>query len=125
MSTPTSHVSQRDQMKARMATEAPSEVLSGFAAAASRLDAVDFAGRAPQLGYYKASFNEVPEIRGYLAPYSETLPFGAVHPGTSAFADDSRRLGTQIVVVPNRSASAGTAQGDPDSMGCSTVADAA
>jgi hypothetical protein len=73
MSTPTSHVSQRDQMKARMATESPSEVLSGFAAAANRLDALDFAGRAPQLGYYKASFNEVPEIRGYLAPYSERV----------------------------------------------------
>ena len=37
MSTPTSYVSQRDQMNARMATEAPSEVLSGFAAAADQL----------------------------------------------------------------------------------------
>jgi peroxiredoxin len=50
MSNPTSYVSQRDQMNARMTTEAPSEVLSGFAAAAVRLDALDFAGRAPQVG---------------------------------------------------------------------------
>jgi hypothetical protein len=34
-------------------------------------------------------------------------------------------IGHTNVVVPNRSASAGTAQGDPDSMGCSAVADAA
>ena len=46
MSTPTSYVSQRDQMNERMATEAPSEVLSGFAAAADQLDALDFAVRA-------------------------------------------------------------------------------
>jgi peroxiredoxin len=50
MSTPTSYVSQRDAMNARMATEAPSEVLSGFAAAADRLEAFDFAARAPQVG---------------------------------------------------------------------------
>jgi hypothetical protein len=50
MSTPISYVSQRDQMNARMATEAPSEVLSGFAAAADRLDALDFARCAPQAG---------------------------------------------------------------------------
>ena len=50
MSTPTSYVSQRDQMNARIATEAPGEVLTGFAAAAARLDALDFAARAPQAG---------------------------------------------------------------------------
>jgi hypothetical protein len=38
MSTPTSYVSQRDAMNARIATEAPSEVLRGFAAAADRLE---------------------------------------------------------------------------------------
>ena len=46
MSTPTSYVPPRDQMNARMATEAPREVLSGFAAAADQLDALDFAVRA-------------------------------------------------------------------------------
>jgi hypothetical protein len=47
MSPPASYVSQRDQMNARMATEAPSEVLSGFVAVADQLDALDFAVRAP------------------------------------------------------------------------------
>jgi peroxiredoxin len=63
MSTPTSYVSQRDQMNARMATEAPSEVLSGFAAAADRLDALGFARRAPQVGDQAPDF-ALPDQRG-------------------------------------------------------------
>jgi peroxiredoxin len=63
MSAPTSYPSQRDEMNARMATEAPSELPSGFAAAADRLDTVDFAARAPQVGDQAPDFT-LPDQRG-------------------------------------------------------------
>ena len=75
MSTPTSYVSQRDQMNARMATEAPSEVLSGFAAAADRLDALDFAGRAPQIGDQAPDF-ALPDQHGEAVYLSALLRGG-------------------------------------------------
>ncbi|MBV8218230.1 MAG: AhpC/TSA family protein, partial [Solirubrobacterales bacterium] len=50
MTTLASYEEQRDQMQAEMAEQAPSDLLVGFAAAAERLDAVDFAARAPKVG---------------------------------------------------------------------------
>jgi hypothetical protein len=50
MSTLTSYREQREQLRARLADQAPAALLDGFAAAAQRLDAVDFAARAPKVG---------------------------------------------------------------------------
>lgn len=50
MSTLTSYLEQREQLHARLADQAPAALLDGFAAAAQRLDAVDFAARAPKVG---------------------------------------------------------------------------
>ena len=75
MSTPTSYVSQRDAMNARMATEAPSEVLSGFAAAVERLEALDFAARAPQVGDQAPDF-ALPDQRGEEVHLSALLQKG-------------------------------------------------
>ena len=72
-----SYVSQRDQMNARMATEAPSEVLAGFAAAAARLDAIDFAARAPQVGDQAPNF-ALPDQRGEEVRLSALLRAGRV-----------------------------------------------
>ena len=77
MSTRTSYVSQRDQMNARMATEAPSEVLSGFAAAADRLETFDFAARAPHVGDQAPDF-ALPDQRGGEVLLSALLRKGPV-----------------------------------------------
>jgi peroxiredoxin len=50
MSTLTSYLEQREQLQARLADQTPAALLEGFAAAARRLDAVDFAARAPRVG---------------------------------------------------------------------------
>lgn len=50
MSTLTSYLEQREQLHARLADHAPAALLDGFAAAAQRLDAFDFAARAPKVG---------------------------------------------------------------------------
>ena len=50
MSTLMSYLEQRDQLHARLTDQAPAALLDGFAAAAQRLDAVDFAARAPKVG---------------------------------------------------------------------------
>lgn len=50
MSALTSYREQREQLHARLAEQAPAARLDGFAAAARRLDAVDFAARAPRVG---------------------------------------------------------------------------
>jgi hypothetical protein len=52
-----------------------------------------------------------------------SLFFGPAHRGTSDFAVDSRRLGTEIVFVPKRSRPIRTIPGD--SMERSTISDAA
>jgi peroxiredoxin len=77
MSVPTSYLSQRDAMNAQMATEAPSELLSGFAAAAERLDMVDFAARAPQVGDEAPDF-ALPDQRGEEVHLSALLRRGPV-----------------------------------------------
>ncbi len=58
-----SYVEQRDQMQTQMAAQAPAELLEGFAAAAERLDAVDFASRAPKVGEQAPEF-VLPDQRG-------------------------------------------------------------
>jgi peroxiredoxin len=50
MSTLTSYLEQREQLHARLADQTPAALLERFAAAARRLDAVDFAARAPRVG---------------------------------------------------------------------------
>jgi peroxiredoxin len=77
MSTPSSYVSQRDQLNSRMATEAPGEVLSGFAAAAERLDAFDFAARAPRVGDQAPNF-ALPDQRDEEVDLSALLRRGPV-----------------------------------------------
>ncbi len=49
MSTLTSYLEQREQLHARLADQAPAALLDGLAAAAQRLDAIDFAARAPKV----------------------------------------------------------------------------
>src|ERR1700748_3810609 len=77
MSIPTSYVSQRDAMIARMATKAPSEVLSGFAAAADRRETFDFAARAPHVGDQAPDF-ALPDQRGGEVLLSALLRKGPV-----------------------------------------------
>jgi peroxiredoxin len=50
MTTVPTYADQRDQLNEALATQAPAELLTGFADAAGRLAAVDFARRAPQVG---------------------------------------------------------------------------
>ncbi|MBV9193372.1 MAG: AhpC/TSA family protein [Solirubrobacterales bacterium] len=50
MITPPSYAEQRDEMNQAIASQAQAEQLDGFAAAARRLSAIDFASRAPQVG---------------------------------------------------------------------------
>jgi peroxiredoxin len=50
MTTLASYADQRDEMNQALAAQAPAELLGGFAAAAGRLDLIDFAGRAPAVG---------------------------------------------------------------------------
>jgi peroxiredoxin len=72
-----SYLEQRDQMQAQMAEQAPSELLAGFAAAAERLDAVDFAARAPKIGEPAPEFT-LPDQRGEQVSLSELVREGPV-----------------------------------------------
>jgi hypothetical protein len=54
---------QSGRVNAQMVPEAPSEVVRGFAAAADRLDAFDFAACAPQVGDQAPEF-ALPDQRG-------------------------------------------------------------
>ena len=70
-----SYVDQRDQMQTQMAAQAPAELLEGFAAAAERLDAVDFASRAPKVGEQAPEF-VLPDQRGDEISLAELLRDG-------------------------------------------------
>lgn len=72
-----SYTEQRDQMQAQMAEQAPSELLAGFAAAAERLDAVDFAARAPKVGEQAPEFT-LADQRGEEISLGELLRDGPV-----------------------------------------------
>jgi len=76
MTTPT-YAHQRDQMHKTMASQAPAELLTGFAAAARRLDAVDFASRAPKVGDQPPDF-ALPDQHGQEVYLSSLLRRGAV-----------------------------------------------
>ena len=77
MTTLASYTEQRDQMQAQMAAQAPSELLEGFAAAAERLDAVDFAARAPKVGEQAPEFT-LADQRGEEVSLGELLRDGPV-----------------------------------------------
>jgi peroxiredoxin len=64
-------------MNQAMASQAPAEVLDGFAAAAQRLGAVDFASRAPQVGDRAPEF-ALPDQTGEEVNLSALLREGAV-----------------------------------------------
>jgi len=72
-----SYEEQRDQMQAQMAEQAPSELLAGFAAAAERLDAIDFAARAPEVGEPAPEFT-LADQRGEQVSLAELLRDGPV-----------------------------------------------
>ena len=72
-----SYVEQRDQMQAQMASQAPSELLEGFAAAAERLGRVDFAARAPKVGEHAPEF-ALADQRGEQVSLAELLHDGPV-----------------------------------------------
>lgn len=63
MRTTASYIDQRGEMHARMAMQAPTELLKRFATAAERLDAIDFAARAPKVGDRAPDF-ALPDQRG-------------------------------------------------------------
>ncbi|MBV8990151.1 MAG: AhpC/TSA family protein [Solirubrobacterales bacterium] len=77
MTTFPSYAEQRDLMSARMATQAPPELLNGFAVAARRLDALDFALRAPQTGDQPPDFT-LPDQHGEQVSLSSLLRRGPV-----------------------------------------------
>lgn len=71
------YADQRNRMNRSMATQAPSELLNGFAAAAKRMDAVDFAARAPQVGEQAPDFT-LPDQNGEEVSLSALLRTGPV-----------------------------------------------
>jgi peroxiredoxin len=77
MTTGTTYSEQRDAMNRDMATRGPAELLNGFAAAAARLDAVDFAGRALRVGDRAPDFT-LPDHRGKAVQLSALLRYGPV-----------------------------------------------
>jgi peroxiredoxin len=72
-----SYAAERDRMNSEMATQAPGEILNGFAGAASRLDALDFAARAPKVRDRAPGF-ALPDQRGDEVHLSELLSNGPV-----------------------------------------------
>lgn len=76
MTIPT-YTQQRSKMHEAMAAQAPRELLDGFRTAASRLDEVDFAGRAPQIGDQAPDF-ALPDQNGEEVRLSALLPSGPV-----------------------------------------------
>ena len=77
MTTTLSYAAQRDEMQARMAAQAPAELVRGFATAAKRLDELDFAARAPKLGDHAPDF-ALPDQRGDEVYLSAVLRAGPV-----------------------------------------------
>jgi peroxiredoxin len=71
------YADQRDELNHSMAERAPSELLSGFAAAAGELDAVDFASRAPRVGDVAPDFT-LPDQDGEDVHLSALLRQGPV-----------------------------------------------
>ena len=66
MSTCTCYTAQRDEMQAQITTQAPAELLKGFATSTQRLDALDFAARAPKVGDDAPDFALPDQRRGGL-----------------------------------------------------------
>jgi AhpC/TSA family len=62
-------------MENQLATQAPSELLERFAAPAQRLDALDFAARAPQVGQAAPGF-ALPDQRGEQVSLAELVAAG-------------------------------------------------
>jgi peroxiredoxin len=138
MSAPTSYLSQRDAMNARMATEAPSELLSGFAAAADRLDTVDFAARAPQVGDEAPDF-ALPDQRGEEVYLSALLRRGPVvlifYRGAwcpycnlqlrtfQAHLDQILALGAQLVAVSPQTPDRSLSMADRNDLGFLVLSD--
>jgi peroxiredoxin len=77
MTSLTSFSAERDRMNAEMGTQAPAELLNGFADAASRLEALDFAARALKLGDQAPDF-ALPDHRGETVRLSALLDHGPV-----------------------------------------------
>jgi peroxiredoxin len=139
MSAPTSYVSQRDAMNARMATQAPSELLSGFAAAADRLDTVDFAARAPQIGDEAPDF-ALPDQRGEEVYLSALVRRGPVvlifYRGLwcpycnlqlrtfQAHLDQILALGAQLVAVSPQTPDRSLSMADKNDLGFLVLSDA-
>ena len=71
------YAQQRDQMHETMASQAPAELLNGFAAAARRLDALEFASRAPKVGDQAPDF-ALPDQHGEEVHLSSLLRLGPV-----------------------------------------------
>jgi peroxiredoxin len=138
MSAPTSYVSQRDAMNARMASEAPSELLSGFAAAADRLDTVDFAARAPRVGDKAPDF-ALPDQRGEEVYLSALLRRGPVvlifYRGVwcpycnlelrtfQAHRDQITPLGAQLVAVSPQTPDHSLSMADKNDLGFLVLSD--
>jgi peroxiredoxin len=72
-----SYASQRDHMNDSMATQVPSALMNGFAAAAERMDAIDFAARAPRVGDPAPDFT-LPDHNGDEVSLSGLLRDGPV-----------------------------------------------
>ena len=75
MSSPASYLEQRDQLDAHMAEQAPAELIEGFDAAARRLEATDFAERAPRVGERAPAFS-LPDQLGEDTSLAELLGGG-------------------------------------------------
>ncbi|HUB76003.1 MAG TPA: peroxiredoxin-like family protein [Solirubrobacteraceae bacterium] len=72
-----SYAEQRDELAAAMAGRGPEEVRAGFAAAAARLAATDFAQRAPKVGEQAPRFT-LPDQSGEDVALAELLAEGPV-----------------------------------------------
>ena len=72
-----SYAQQRDHMQEEMAAQAPPQLLNGFSAASRRLDAADFASRAPQVGDEAPGFS-LPDHTGEEVQLSALLRHGPV-----------------------------------------------
>ena len=77
MTTVPTYASQRDGLNEALASQAPTELLNGFADAAQRLDAIDFAHRAPQVGDRAPAF-ALPNHKGEWVYLSSLVGRGPV-----------------------------------------------
>ena len=77
MTTAPTYGRQRDQLNQSLATQAPAELLNGFATTAEHLDGVDFANRAPQVGDLAPDF-ALPDQNGKEVYLSALLRNGPV-----------------------------------------------